>query len=118
MPVDYDSFRAMSWAERLSFFNGVSAEERADLVRTHISRWLSLHRHELTDEQVTVLEETIAFINADLYRAPRDEVLANRFLDLMNRTAKLLSRDQARDALTMYWDTSCVRRASTQRQRS
>jgi translation elongation factor EF-Ts len=98
----------MGWTERVSLFNSISAEERAELVRTHISRWLSLHRHELTGEQIAIIEENIAFIRTDLYTLPRDEELVSRYLDLAKRTAKLLSRDQARDALTMYWDRSCA----------
>src|ERR1044071_8756518 len=100
----------MGWEERVSLFNSVSAEERAELVRTHISRWLNLHRHELTNEQIAIVEENIAFICTDLYTLPRDEDLACRYGDLAKRTVMLLSRDQARDALTMYWDRSCARR--------
>ena len=106
--LDYDSFRTKGWTERVALFNSISAEERAELVRTHISRWLSLHRHELTDEQIAIVEENIAFIRAELYAFPRDEELVSRYLDLAKRTAMLLSRDQARDALTMYWDRSCA----------
>ena len=104
--VDYDSFRVMSWPERVSFFNGISAEERAELVCTHISRWLSRHRRELTDEQIAILEENIAFISADLYAIPRNEALINEYLDLAKRAVRLLSREQAREALTMYWGNS------------
>lgn len=106
--IDYDSFRTKSWAERISLFNGITAEERAELVRTHMSRWLSLHRHELTDEQITIVEENIAFISTDLYASPPDEELISRYLELAKRTATLLSPDQAKDALTMSWDKSCA----------
>jgi hypothetical protein len=106
--IEYDSFRAKSWPERISIFNAISAEERAELVRTHISRWLSLHRHELADEQIEIVEENISFISSALYELPRDEALVSRYLDLAKRTAMLLSRDQAREALTMYWDRSCA----------
>ena len=106
--IDYDSFRAKSWAERVALFNAISAEERAELVRTHISRWLSLHRHELTDEQIKIVEENIAFISTELYAFPQDQDLVRQYVALAKRTAMLLSRDQARDALTMYWDRSCA----------
>ena len=105
--IEYDSFRAKSWPERISIFNAISAEERAELVRTHVSRWLSLHRHELTDEQIAIVEENIAYISSALYELPRDEALVSRYLDLAKRTATLLSGEQMRDALTMYWDRSC-----------
>ena len=55
-----------------------------------------------------MLEENLAFISAGLYAIPRDEELINRYLELAKRTAQLLSRDQAREALTMYWDRSCT----------
>lgn len=106
--IDYDSFRGKTWAERLAVFNAISAEERAELVRTHIARWLRLHRHELTDEQISIVEENIAFIRAELYALPPDEELVRRYLELARRAAMLLSRDQAREALTMYWDSSCA----------
>lgn len=104
--IDYDWFRTKSWQERVVLFNETSAEERAELVRTHISRWLSLNRHELTAEQIAIVEENIAFISTDLYAFPRNEDLISRYLELAKRTAMLLSREQARDALTMCWDQS------------
>ena len=102
--IDYDSFRAQSWAERISLFNAISAEERAELVRTHVSRWLNVHRRELTDEQIAIVEENIAYISPALYELPRNEALIGEFLELAERTAMLLSREQMRDALTMHWD--------------
>jgi len=106
--IDYDLFRTKSWPERIAIFNAISAEERAELVRTHVTRWLSLHRHELTDEQIEIVEENIAFISSALYERPRNEALASRYLELAKRTAMLLSPEQATDALTMYWDRSCA----------
>ena len=104
--IDYASFRMMSRPERVSLFNTISAEERAELVFTHMSHWLSLHRHELTDEQIEIVEENIAFISHDLYAFPRNEDLVGRFMDLARRTARVLSPDQAREALAMDWDRS------------
>ena len=87
MAIDYDSFRAKPWAERVRLFNAISAEEAAELVRTHISRWLQLHREELTAEQVNIVEENISFVSSELYRRPRNRELYGRFRDLENRTA-------------------------------
>jgi hypothetical protein len=68
--IEYDAFRAKSWAERIELFNAISAEERAEIVRTHVSRWLSEHRHELTEEQIAIVEENIACIRPALYALP------------------------------------------------
>ncbi len=102
--VDYDSFRAKRWGERVRFFDALSPEEQAELVRTHISRWLQSHREELTAEQVNIVEENLSFISPDLYVRPRHEDVFSRFKDLEIRTAAVLSREQMRDALTMHWD--------------
>jgi hypothetical protein len=106
--IDYDSFRAKTWAERVSLFSAITAQERADLVRTHISQWLSRHREELTEQQISSIEEKIAFITPALYAIPSDEDLISRFVDLTKRTAMLLSREQARSAFAMDWGKSCA----------
>jgi hypothetical protein len=93
--------------ERLRLFNAISGEEQAELVQTHISRWLESHRQDLTAEQVNIVEENISFVSPELYLRPRNLELFSRFKDLENRTAALLSREQMRDALTMHWDQSC-----------
>jgi hypothetical protein len=103
MPMDPETFRTKSWSERLEIFNGISAEEKAVLVRANIGWWLASHRSELSDAQAAILEENIAFVTADIYAdAPRGELLA-RLNELEKRTAELLSRDQMREALTMHW---------------
>jgi hypothetical protein len=111
MPVEYDLFLTKPWAERVALFNAIPGDEKAQLVRTHVSRWLDSHRKELSLAQVEILEEWLAFITRDLYFSPKIEDSMKRLKDLETRTASLLSREQMRDALTMHWDKSChVRR--------
>ena len=104
MAVNYDSFRTKPWAERLTLFNAISAEERAELVRTHIRRWLEANRHELNPAQIEMMEEFIAYAQAELYALPMSDESRNEMRALEARTASLFSRDQIREALTMHWD--------------
>ena len=57
MLVDYDEFRKKGWDERVRVFGAISSEEKAELVRTHIARWLASHRQELDPSQIEILEE-------------------------------------------------------------
>ena len=103
MTIHYESFKRKSWHERIEIFNAVSAEDKADLVRTHVSWWLETHRRELTPQQIAILEENIAAIVPSLYLRPRNEELPDWWKELEKRTAALLTGDQRRQALTMHW---------------
>ena len=103
MTVDYEHFRGMGWDERLTTFNALTAEEKAALVQTHISRWLAAHRAELTPAQIEIVEANIHFVCANLYEEQTSHDLLRAFKQLESRTATLLSRDQMREALTMHW---------------
>jgi hypothetical protein len=108
MPVDYDAFRRMPWADRLETFNGISPSEKAQLVREHAGRWLEAHRRELDERQTRILEEAIEFVRPKLYQIPKDPALRAQSKDLERRILSLLSCDQVREALTMQWDTPCT----------
>ena len=103
MSVDYETFRAMEWGDRVTTFNAISPQERAALVQTHITRWLDANREELSGAQIEILEENIAFIRAELYEQSRPTELLRAAQELETRTATLLSREQMRQALTMHW---------------
>ena len=49
-------------------FNAITAENRAELVRTQATRWLALNRDVLTAEQISAADAAIAVIKPDLYR--------------------------------------------------
>ena len=105
MAVNYESFR--TWAERVTLFDAISAEEKAELVRTHIRRWLEANRERLNPAQIEMMEENIAYVKAELYVVPKSDESRNELKALEARTAALFSGDQIRDALTMHWDLSC-----------
>ena len=103
MQINYDQFRKMQWNERVTLFNEVSNEEKAELVRTHIDRWLESHRGELSPLQISAVEQCRDFIKPELYGAVKDSADLERFKEIEQRAAAVLTRDQMREALTMHW---------------
>lgn len=69
--VDYDTFMQGDFQSRIRVFNMVSPENRAELVRVQIERWLAKHRARLTTEQVAVMEENLAFVTPAIYQQPK-----------------------------------------------
>lgn len=98
--VTYDEFGQMSDEQKLDVFNEVSAENRALLVRTQAERWLALHRTRLSEEQVSVVEEAIAFTQPELYDDADREAEEAASEDLMARLMALLSREDMMHAFT------------------
>lgn len=103
MQLDYEAFRGLPWDERVTLFDALPRTGKAELVRTHIRRWLEAHRAELSAEQIEVLEASIAFITPEMYARKKSAelLLAAKALEL--RTADVLSREQMREALTLHW---------------
>jgi hypothetical protein len=67
----YDAFMQQTVPERIHVFNLLSPEERAELVRTHSTRWLTANSARLSVQQISVMRENIAFVKADGL-SPRD----------------------------------------------
>jgi len=98
--VDYDTFMKQDLQGRIRTFNLISAENRAELIRTQIARWVDSRRNSLTSEQLKMTEEWLAMVTPDLYRPERSETLMARVKDVQTRSATLFSSDDLRQALT------------------
>ena len=107
MDIDYDEFRCTTWEERISIFSALSAEEKAQLVRSQISGWLQRHHDELSPAQVEILEEAIALAIPERYSRPKSDALVAQSREFAKRARAVLTPEQARDALTMQWGLTC-----------
>ena len=103
MKIDYDEFRRTTWHERVTIFNALSPDEKAELFRSQIEGWLERHRAELSDEQIALLEQAAALATPAMYRTPKPEHLVVEMKELERRAMDLLTPAQAIDALTMQW---------------
>ena len=110
MSIDYDDFRTKDWPERLALFNEASAEEKAELVRTHATRWLESHRAELTAAQVELVHRSLELVRPEAYRPNRDPALLDRLKEFEKEAAALFTREQRRQGLTLHLEGSCGRR--------
>jgi hypothetical protein len=92
MYVDYETYASMSPLKRSQV--RLSPENRADIVRTHWTRFLDANRSRLNAEQIAFLEEHIARAQPELYSEDRkrteeefNEIRADeaRFMQLFSR---------------------------------
>jgi hypothetical protein len=100
-PVDYDMWWKLDVQERIRVFNEVTPENRADLVKEQVTRWLDANRARLNADQIKLLDEVMSAITPDVYRLPRQPEAVERMKALEARAAALLSREDAGDALTI-----------------
>ena len=100
-PVDYDSFWTLDLDGRLRAFNEVTPENRADLVREHLQRWIDANRERLNAEQLKVLGEAVAAITPDLYTLPRQPEALERMKALEAKTTAVMSRDDVMASMTI-----------------
>jgi hypothetical protein len=99
--ISYDRFMPKPLEERIRIFNDVSAENRAELMKTHIERWLAANRRRLTGEQVAVVEEIIPFITPEKYRADRDAEKVVREVEVWQEKAEaVFSREELRQMVS------------------
>jgi hypothetical protein len=66
--VDYDTFMKQDTQSRIKIFNEITPENRADLVRTQIQRWMEKNKTRLTTKQMNMMNENLAFVTADVRR--------------------------------------------------
>jgi hypothetical protein len=104
--VEYDEFCKLDVAAKNRLFAAIPPENRAELIRTQIQRWLEKNRARLSPEQVKVIDENIAFIKADLYKFPRREEDLGKARELEQRTLALMTREDMTEAFTIFG--SCI----------
>lgn len=108
--VAYDDFCGLERERKIRLFNEISPENRAELVRTQIQRWLDKNKARLSEAQIKLMMDNIAFIKADLYRIPRrDEDLA-KAKELEQRALAIMTREDMTDAMTMFG--GCIAKGS------
>ena len=99
--VDYDTFMQQDWQGRTRMFNTITPENRAELVRTQMERWLAAIQDRLTSEQLAAMHDCIAFVQPDAYRPETREAYLARAKELEQRAAALFTHEDLRQALTI-----------------
>jgi hypothetical protein len=99
-PLSYDAFMRLEIQERNRTFKQVSPETRAELVQTHVKRWIDKNRTRLTPEQLLVMLENLGFVTPDHYRQKASADDLARAKDLAVRTMAIFPPKDLIQALT------------------
>ena len=102
--IDYDTFGKLDLQGRHKVLNEISPENMAEIMKTHVKRWLEKNRNHLSQEQISVLEESITSITADSYRFPRSNEAMKRAKELAAKAAAVFSQEEMVQALTLDGD--------------
>ncbi len=100
--IDYDTFMQGDLDARIAAFQTITAENKAEIVRTQLDRWLTINRRRLTPEQIAIMEENRAFVTAELYEQPRTPASTARAKELESRSLAVLSGEDVGQALTIH----------------
>lgn len=91
LTISYDEFMPQPVKERIKLCMEISPENRVEIMKTHITRWLEANRHRLTPEQVAMVEEEfIPFIIPEAYRPDRDSEKIMRQAEALEQKAKAI----------------------------
>lgn len=99
--IGYDEFMTQPIEERTRICLKISPENRAQVMKTHVVRWLEANRHRLTPEQVVTVEEFIPIITPEAYRPDRDsETLMRQVDELMQKAEAVFTREELRQIVS------------------
>lgn len=94
MHVDYETFAAMSPLRKNAILASLTPENKAELVVTHLRRFLDSNRDKLNAEQIRFAEESIEYVKPELYRpGSRDEAAASKNAEIEKRVRELFPRE-------------------------
>ncbi len=92
--TDYDTFAQLQRQEQLRVFNAITPKNRAEIVKTQVSRWRDMNRSRLTNEQIALLDEMVAALVPSIYGRPRDRAATDRLRQLEQRMFTLFTREE------------------------
>lgn len=90
----YDAFMLAEPAARVAAFARLAAEEKAELMTTHMRRYQRAHRASLSDEQSAVIDANLAALRPDFYRQPVSRQWRDRAVALFQEAREVFSREE------------------------
>jgi hypothetical protein len=102
---DYDDFMKLSAQQRRMRFSAISTENREIIIQTHVRRWFEDNRGRLSDNEVAVFEEIVAFISSDHFRKP-DGTFDKRSDTLLKKMRCRVAPEDVRAATNVFAEAS------------
>jgi hypothetical protein len=103
-PSTYDEFMHLRPEARHEVFASLSADQKSQFKREHVTRWLTAHRRTLTAAQVKVVNEAIEFLSAEYYSQPNTPENRKREEVLRRQLECSLGRVKVAEAMTFRAD--------------
>jgi hypothetical protein len=95
VPVDYDTYAKSDRSTQVGVFNAITAANRAQIVRTQITRWVAANRATLNAEQIEAVNAALAIVTEEMYRDRMPEERKREIMDpVVARLESVLTRDQ------------------------
>lgn len=101
-PTTYEEFIALDADARRQQLGRMNPEAVAALRRTHAERWFAAHSSRLSEAQVSVFNEALAFISGDLYGRRADAATTKRQAELTHKLTCVLGVDNTRQAFVLH----------------
>lgn len=98
----YEEFLALDTDARRQRLGRMSPEAVAALKRTHAERWFAAHVSRLSDAQVSVFNEALAFISVELYVRPADVAARKQEEELTQKLTCVLGVENTRQAFVLH----------------
>jgi hypothetical protein len=99
--ITYDDFVKLSSEARREKFQRLTAEHKALMKRTHAERWLTTNRATLSDAQIAVANDAIAFVTPQIYLRPNDPGILKQEERIKQRLTCILGHDNTRQAFVL-----------------
>jgi hypothetical protein len=100
----YDAFMRAEPAPRGAAFARLAAEEKAELMTTHMRRYQRSRRASLSDEQSAVIDANLAALRPDFYRQPVSREWRDRAVALFLQAREVFSREELMQVFSLDGD--------------
>lgn len=99
-PMTYEAFMAVEAKKRSDIFGTLTPENKSALKRAHAAAWLAKNEDRLSTRQITVVQEAMAFLSPELYRAPGSAELRTKEGQIKRQLECTLDRSDVIEAFT------------------
>jgi len=100
-PITYDTFMKQEAPPRGPAFARLSPENRAEIMKTHMRRWLGANDARLSEAQKAVIAENVAALSPDFYREPRSKEWRDKAIALFRKAEQVFSKEDMAQLFTL-----------------
>ena len=100
----YDAFMKAEAPPRGAAFARLPAEEKAELMKTHMRRYQRVHRAQLSPEQNAAIEANLATLAPGFYRQPVSREWRDKAIALFQQAQEVFTREEMQQLFSLDGD--------------